>query len=148
MTNGAERKVRTHRPSGHRDINRFGIFEIIPVSVVVMDRSLSSQSASLLNFRLRTLSGVRLGWNHSNSTCDFSTGIVDADIMIEHWAMNGGQQLQLPFKGFVEDGRQERSEFGGGFGLQLLQRVHLGLQTVQVGDDTALFPHGRYRNNE
>lgn len=68
----------------------------------------------------------------------FRAGIVDADVAIEDWARNRGRQLQLPFEGFVENGRQECGEFGGSFGLELLQRVHLGLQAVEISDDPAL----------
>ena len=68
----------------------------------------------------------------------FRAGIVDAYIAIEDWARNRGRQLQLPFEGFVENGRQECGEFGGSFGLELLQRVHLGLQAVEISDDPAL----------
>jgi hypothetical protein len=32
----------------------------------------------------------------------------------------------------VENGGQEGGEFGGGFGLEALQRVHLRLQPVQL----------------
>lgn len=38
----------------------------------------------------------------------FSPGVIDADIAIEDWAINGGCQLQLPFEGFVQNRRQER----------------------------------------
>ena len=34
-------------------------------------------------------------------------------------------------------GRQKGVEFGGGFGLEALERVHLGLQGVQFGYDAA-----------
>ena len=37
---------------------------------------------------------------------------------------------------------ERRVEFGGGFGLEALQGVHLGLQGVQLGDDAALFGQG------
>jgi hypothetical protein len=94
-------------------------------------------------------------WRHFDMRCDaigeidaqpfqarrgsLSAGIVDTDIAIEDWAMNGGRQLQLPFECLVEDGGQERDEFGGGLGLQFLQRIHLSLQTIKVGHNPALF---------
>ena len=49
----------------------------------------------------------------------FSTGIVNADIAVEDWAITGGRQLQLPLERFVEDGGQEHGKFVGGLGLHL-----------------------------
>jgi hypothetical protein len=46
--------------------------------------------------------------------------------------------LQFSFEGFVEDGGQQGVELGGGFGLQFLERIHLGLKAVEVGQDAAL----------
>jgi len=49
-----------------------------------------------------------------------------------------GPALQFAFEGFVEDGGQQGVEFGGGFGLQFLERVCLCLKAVEVGHDAAL----------
>jgi len=46
---------------------------------------------------------------------------------------------QFPFERFVENGRQQGVEFGGGFGLQAFQGVYLRLEGVEFGYDTALF---------
>jgi len=43
------------------------------------------------------------------------------------------EPLQFAAEGPVGDGWQEGAEFGGGFGLQFLQGVHLGLKIVKVG---------------
>ena len=45
---------------------------------------------------------------------------------------------EFPLEGAVEDGWKQGVEFGGGLGLQSLQRVHLRLQLVQFCYDPAL----------
>lgn len=45
---------------------------------------------------------------------------------------------QLSFERFVQNGGEEGVQLGGGLGLQALQRVHLRLQCVQLGYDSAL----------
>src|SRR4030095_16353386 len=45
---------------------------------------------------------------------------------------------QFSFEGAGEDGGEQGVQFGGGPGLQALQRVHLRLQRVQLGHDPAL----------
>lgn len=42
-------------------------------------------------------------------------------------------------EGLVENRRQERVEFGGGFGLQALEGVNFGLQIVKVSNYAMLF---------
>lgn len=74
-------------------------------------RHFCRRSGSICEIDAQTLQARR--WS-------FSTGIVNADIAIEDWAMNGGRQLQLPFESLVEDGGQECGEFGGGLGLEFL----------------------------
>ncbi len=51
--------------------------------------------------------------------------------------------LEFSFEGFVEDGREQGVQLGGGLGLQALQRVHLRLQRVQLGPDPALLGERR-----
>jgi hypothetical protein len=55
---------------------------------------------------------------------------------------SGKSRLQLPFKGPVQDGGEQGVHFGGGLSLELFQGVHLGLEAIQVGYDTALFVDG------
>src|SRR2546427_6863744 len=47
--------------------------------------------------------------------------------------------LELAPERFREDGGHEGVEFGGGFGLEFFQGVHLSLKVVEIGNDTALF---------
>jgi hypothetical protein len=42
---------------------------------------------------------------------------------------------QFSFEGFIENGRRKSVKFGGGLGLQAIQRVNLNLQIIQVAKD-------------
>jgi hypothetical protein len=50
---------------------------------------------------------------------------------------------QFSFEGAVQDGGEEGVELGGGFGLEALEGIHLGLEGVQFGHDAALFANWR-----
>ncbi len=58
--------------------------------------------------------------------------------------MPDSQCLKFPLKGAVENGGQQRVEFGGGFDLQALQRIDFSLQGIQFGDDVALLNEKRH----
>lgn len=45
---------------------------------------------------------------------------------------------QFSLEGAVEDGGEEGVQFGGSFGLEALEGVDLGLESVEFGDDAAL----------
>jgi hypothetical protein len=47
-------------------------------------------------------------------------------------------RLQFSFEGAVEDGGEQGVQFGGGLELRSLQRVHLCLQSIQLGHNLAL----------
>lgn len=47
-------------------------------------------------------------------------------------------RLEFALERAVEDGREQGVEFGGGFGLQTLERIHFSLQRVQLGHNPAL----------
>jgi hypothetical protein len=68
----------------------------------------------------------------------------ERDREIECHGLLSTSLLEFAFEGFVEDGGQERGEFGCGFSLEFLQHVHLRLQAVEVGYDSTLLWQRRY----
>lgn len=55
-----------------------------------------------------------------------------------------GASSQFALEGFVENGGQERGEFGSGLSLKFLDGIHFGLQAVEVGHDSTLLCQRRH----
>lgn len=53
------------------------------------------------------------------------------------------ESLQLALERLVENGRQQRVEFGGGLGLQSLKNIRLRLQIIKILYNPALLRNGR-----
>jgi hypothetical protein len=54
--------------------------------------------------------------------------------------------LEFALEGAVKDRGKQGVKFGGGLGLQALERSQLGLQRVKLCDYAALFGEGRICN--
>ena len=50
--------------------------------------------------------------------------------------------LEFAFERAVKDRGQQCVAFGGGFGLEMFESVHFGLQCVKFGDDAVLSSEG------